>query len=94
MAGPYFIIPLARLIGTNTVIFWCLVGMIATGAWSASMTGQHDYKAFVISRLFGGLFSSIPQILGNGIIVDIFFLHERGRAFAVYTTSFALGESK
>jgi len=65
---------------------------VASGIWSVEMTSQANYVPFVLSRSVGGFFSAIPQILGNEMIVNIFFLHQRGRAFAVYTTSFALGE--
>ena len=91
MLGQYLIIPISRIVGGSAVIFWSLIATIACGVWSAEMTAADEYISFVVSRLIGGLFSSIPQIIGNGIIVNLFYLHERGRAFAVYTSSFALG---
>ena len=93
MAGPFLLCPLARVFGTGPLLFWCLIGQIVCGIWSQAMTGSDQYIPFVISRLFGGMFSSPPQILGNGVIVNMFFLHERGRAFAVYTTSYIMGVS-
>lgn len=48
------------------------------------MTGVNDYIPFTISRLFTGLFGGIPAILGSGYIIDTFFLHQRGKAFAVF----------
>ena len=66
--------------------------MIAFSTWSATRTASADYISFVVSRLFGGLVGSIPQIVGNDIIKNIFFLHERGRAFALYSTCFTVGE--
>jgi MFS family permease len=50
-----------------------------------------DYNAFVISRLFGGMFGACPSILGTGMITDIFFLHERGKAFSTFLLCFLLG---
>jgi len=55
------------------------------------MTNHDDYIRFIVSRLFGGIFGSIPSILGAGTIVDIFFLHERGKAFTTYSISFLMG---
>ena len=61
------------------------------GIWSAKMTGAGDYNAFVVSRLFGGIFGSVPSILGTGMILDIFYLHERGRALTTFHVSLLLG---
>lgn len=55
------------------------------------MTSPDDYNAFVISRLFGGLFGSVPSVLGSGFILDIFYLHERGRALNTFHMSLVLG---
>ena len=33
----------------------------------------------------------MPSILGAGPIVDMFFLHERGKAYATFHISFLLG---
>lgn len=55
------------------------------------MTGADDYNAFVVSRLFGGIFGSVPSILGTGMILDIFYLHERGRALTTFHISLLLG---
>lgn len=55
------------------------------------MTGTDQYTAFVLSRVFAGMFGSVPSILGSGTIVDIFFLHERGQAFVIFSLSFLLG---
>ncbi len=55
------------------------------------MTHSNQYVPFVISRLFAGMFGSVPSILGASTIIDLFFLHERGRAFLIFSLSFLLG---
>lgn len=55
------------------------------------MTQSNQYNPFVISRLFAGMFGSVPSILGASTITDLFFLHERGRAFLAFSLSFLLG---
>ena len=55
------------------------------------MTDSNQYDPFVISRLFAGMFGSVPSILGASFITDLFFLHERGRAFLVFSLSFLMG---
>lgn len=38
-----------------------------------------------------GLFCQMPQILTGGLIINLYFLHERGKFFAIYSTLFSLG---
>jgi MFS family permease len=78
--GPLLIVPFAHIFGRASIIFWSLIGCIACGIWSACMTRPGDYVSFTLSRLFGSSFGSIPSILGAQVLMDIFFLHERGRA--------------
>lgn len=55
------------------------------------MTGPNDYIAFCISRWLAGTFGAFATALGGGFIVDMFFLHQRGKAFAFYTTCAIFG---
>ncbi|KAI9686332.1 MAG: hypothetical protein M1822_003677 [Bathelium mastoideum] len=84
VAGPFFLIPLVAVIGRSAVILYSLVGIFACQIWGALMTGANDFIPFTISRLFAGLFGAIPAILGSGYIIDMFFLHQRGKAFAIF----------
>ena len=89
--GPLLINPLAQAFGRSAVIFWCLLFAMACAIWSACMTGKGDYERFVASRLFDGIFGSIPSIVGVGGVYDMFFLHERGKAYAIFHVSFLFG---
>lgn len=84
VAGPFLLIPFVAVIGRSAVVFWSLVGIFICQIWGAEMRGVDDFIPFTISRLFCGLFGGIPAILGSGYIIDMFFLHQRGRAFAVF----------
>ena len=55
------------------------------------MTGSNDYIAFVMSRMLAGLFGSISPILATGFIMDLYFLHQRGKAFTVLEVSLLAG---
>lgn len=50
--------------------------------WAACMTSSDNYVPFVISRWISGMFAAVPTVLTPSYIMDIFFLHQRGRAFA------------
>jgi MFS family permease len=84
VAGPFLIIPFTAFIGRSAIILWALIGVFVGQLWAAEMTGENDYIAFTISRLFCGMFGGIPAILGSGYIIDMFFLHQRGKAFAIF----------
>lgn len=89
--GPLFFVPLTRIIGRCSTIWWSLVGAVACNIWSASMTHSNQYNPFVISRLFAGTLGSVPSILGASFVTDLFYLHERGKAFLIFSLSFLMG---
>ena len=89
--GPLLAVPLGRRYGRTFIFFWSMVGLLATGIWSATMTHSNQYGAFIAARLLGGLFGGSATALGADTIVDIFFLHQRGKAFALLNLSFLAG---
>ncbi|KAJ6141598.1 hypothetical protein N7470_009988 [Penicillium chermesinum] len=90
-AGPFFFAPISHLLGRSSVIFWCLVCTLVCQVWGAVMTHADDYIPFIISRLFAGFFGAVPTVLGPRILTDLFFLHQRGRAFTFLHMSFLFG---
>ena len=90
-AGPLLFAPLARVIGRTSLIFWSLLGALSCQVWAAKMTYTEDYIPFIISRLLAGMFATVPTIFGPSYAVDIFFLHQRGKAFISYEISFLGG---
>ena len=84
VAGPFFIIPLVGVIGRSAVIFYSLLGIFACQLCGALMTDPNDFVPFAISRLMAGFFGAVPAILGSGYVVDLYFLHQRGAAFAIF----------
>ena len=55
------------------------------------MTGSNDYIPFLISRLLAGIFGSIPAVLTSGYIMDMYFLHQRGKAFTALEVAYLSG---
>ena len=55
------------------------------------MTDKGDYDDFVVSRFFAALFGSVGTALGGGTIIDVFFLHQRGKAFMFYLATLNVG---
>lgn len=89
--GPLFTAPLAIYLGRSSVIFWSLICALGCSIWSALMTGRNDYIPFLVSRIASGVSGALPTVLGSSIIMDTFYLHERGVAFLVYSISVSLG---
>ena len=83
--------PIASIVGRSCLIFWCLLCSLACNIWGPLMTASDDYIPFVLSRLFAGLFGSIPIILASSYIMDLYFLHQRGKAFTVLEVSLLSG---
>ncbi|KAJ5818912.1 hypothetical protein N7474_004503 [Penicillium riverlandense] len=83
-SGPFMWSILAQRIGRSSCIFWGLLLTMACGIWSAEMTDPDQYIAFVISRWLGGTFGSVACTIGAGTVLDMFYLHQRGKAFACY----------
>lgn len=55
------------------------------------MIHKHDYNSFIVSRFFSGFFGGVTGVLGPRILVDLFFLHQRGRAFTAFHWCLNLG---
>ena len=82
---------MAQKIGRSSTIFWSLILSMACCIWSAIMTKSSQYELFIVASLFRGLFGGTPAIVGTRLLLDMFFLHQRGKAFAVFTFMFLLG---
>ena len=82
--GPLLWASLAHKIGRSSCILWGMVGCLACDVWAALMTEKSDYTAFVISRWLGCTFGCVASTLGSWTIIDIFFLHQRGKAFSSF----------
>jgi MFS family permease len=89
--GGFVFFPLAHKIGRSSAIFWSLVGLLLCNLWGGLMTGSGDYWRWLGSRFMSGFFGTVTGVLGPRILVDLFFLHQRGRAFTVFHYCFDFG---
>lgn len=90
-AGGFFFFPLSHKIGRSSAIFWSLVLLLLSQVWASLMVHPDDFNGFIVSRFFGGALGTIAGVLGPRILVDMFFLHQRGRAFTVFHWCFDSG---
>ena len=68
-----------------------MVVFLVTVICSALMTNSDQYFAFVMAGLFGSFFGGTAPALGADTIVDMFFLHQRGKGLTVLNLSFLGG---
>ncbi|RDW80542.1 hypothetical protein BP5796_05240 [Coleophoma crateriformis] len=89
--GSILLFPLSHVIGRSSTIFWSLVGLFVAQIWSACMTSPNDYNPWIVARGFSGFFGTMTGILGPRCLIDMFYLHQRGRAFTVFHFFFDFG---
>lgn len=91
VVGPFTLLPLSHAIGRTSTIFWSVFLILICNIWAASMTKSSQYTPYLVSRFFAGFGATVPSALGPRILLDLFYIHERGRAFSVFTLSYLLG---
>lgn len=90
-SGGFFFAPLAHKFGRPSLIFWTLLGCLAAQIWAPFMTGHDQFDAYVVSRFLSGFFGGLTGVLGSRLLYDMFFLHQRGRAFTAFYFSLNFG---
>ncbi|KAF7185563.1 Efflux pump radE [Pseudocercospora fuligena] len=90
--GPVLLVPLVRVFGIMSCCFWSTIIVALTSIWSALSTGPNGYSSFLASRFIAGLFSATVQVFTSGVIADLFFVHQRGKAFAIYSALYMIAQ--
>lgn len=83
----------SRVIGRQSAMFWSLLGCLLASIWASLMTKTDDFNLLVVSRGFAGFFGTVVGVLGPRCLIDMFFLHQRGRAFTVFHFFFDMGNA-
>ena len=91
IVGPFLWAPLAQRVGRCSLILSGTLLTLCFNIWSATMTNESQYIAFIMSRWLAGIFSTAALTLGAGMILELFYLHQRGKAFAAYAISSMFG---
>ena len=91
VVGPFVLLPLSHAIGRTSTIFWSTFSVLVFNIWGSCMTKPNQYVPFLISRFLAGFGATVSSALGPRILLDLFFIPERGRAFSVFTLAYLLG---
>ncbi|KAM0514987.1 hypothetical protein ACHAPE_006309 [Trichoderma viride] len=91
--GGIFFYVLSFIFGRPSIFFWSLLGLMGSDLWSSYMTKADQFDIFIVSRGFAGFFGTAVGVLGPRMLIDMFFLHQRGRAFTIFHFFFDFGTS-
>jgi lipid-A-disaccharide synthase-like uncharacterized protein len=91
--GGIFFYVLSFLFGRPSIFFWSRLGLMGSDLWLSYMTKANQFDIFIVSRGFAGFFGTVVGVLGPRMPIDMFFLHQRGRAFTIFHFFFDFGTS-
>ena len=83
-------VPLANTYGRRPIMLLSLLAFTLCSVWCAKAT---SFDSLLVARLFLGVSIGPSDTVCPDIIGEVFFVHQRGRAMAIYTLFLALGSS-
>ncbi|KAI8937432.1 hypothetical protein NX059_005155 [Plenodomus lindquistii] len=81
-------VPLANTFGRRPVILGSLLLLIFSSMWAGLAT---SFNSILVARLFMGIGGGPADAVSPDVVGEIFFVHQRGRAMAVYTIFLSFG---
>ncbi|KAF7428915.1 hypothetical protein PC9H_008151 [Pleurotus ostreatus] len=86
--GPLIFTPFANVYGRRPAYLFAVLVGFASAVASATST---SYGGMIAARAINGFGPSAAMGLGAGTVVDVFYMHERGRAMGVFTLTMTNG---
>ncbi|KAI9832999.1 MAG: hypothetical protein M1819_003831 [Sarea resinae] len=86
--GNIFWIPMMRLVGKRPVFLAGLAILTGMNWWGYS---THSYNALLASKILSGFGAAAADATVSGLIVDLFFIHERGTSMMIFHTALSAG---
>ncbi|SPO01430.1 related to HOL1 protein [Cephalotrichum gorgonifer] len=87
-ASNIFWMPLANWAGRRPVLLASTLLMTLSSMWAGLAT---SYGSLLAARMFQGIGGGAADTVAPALVGDMYFLHERGRAMAVYTVFLCIG---
>ncbi|KAF2856662.1 MFS general substrate transporter [Plenodomus tracheiphilus IPT5] len=81
-------VPLANTFGRRPVVLGSLLLLIFSSMWAGLAT---SFNSILVARLFMGIGGGPADAVSPDVVGEIFFVHQRGRAMAVYTVFLSFG---
>lgn len=81
-------VPLSNILGRRPVLLASTLILTLCSMWCGLAPG---YDSLIIARIFQGIGGAAADTVAPALVGDVYFMHERGRAMAVYTIFLATG---
>ncbi|KAI5460933.1 major facilitator superfamily transporter [Mariannaea sp. PMI_226] len=81
-------VPLSNWMGRRPVLLIATLLLTLCTVWAGLATSYHSLLA---ARIFQGIGGAPADTVAPALVGDVFFMHERGRAMAIYTLWLCLG---
>ncbi|KAL5115931.1 hypothetical protein ACEQ8H_006153 [Pleosporales sp. CAS-2024a] len=81
-------VPLANTFGRRPVILVSLLLLTLSSMWAGLAT---SFDSLLAARLFMGIGGGTADAVSPDVVGEIFFVHQRGRAMALYTVALSVG---
>lgn len=79
---------MTNIFGRRLVLIVSMLGLLLTGIWCGV---ANSFDSLLAARIVQGFFGGPVYTIPSAILGDLFFLHEQGRAIAIYQTFLAIG---
>ncbi|CAE7205012.1 hypothetical protein P3342_011764 [Pyrenophora teres f. teres] len=83
-------VPLANTFGRRPVILLGLLLLVLSSMWAGLTT---EFNSLVAARVFMGIGGGPADAVSPDVVGEIFFVHQRGRALAIYTVFLSFGST-
>lgn len=80
--------PISNVYGRRPVYIFTVLAALLMSVASGKATSYGSLLAF---RCVNGFFGGVPGGLGNAVVTDLFFTHERGLYMGIYTVMYITG---
>jgi MFS family permease len=81
-------VPLSNTFGRRPIILICISMLFGFSIWCAE---AQSFNSLLAARFFQGVGGAAADTLAPDVVGRVFFVHQRGRAMAVYTTFLSVG---
>ncbi|KAI4653660.1 hypothetical protein J4E93_001427 [Alternaria ventricosa] len=81
-------VPLANTFGRRPVVLGSLLLLVFSSMWAGLAT---SFNSLVAARIFMGIGGGPADAVSPDVVGEIFFVHQRGRALAIYTVMLSFG---
>lgn len=87
-AGNIILVPLSNIFGRRPIILLAMLMLFVFSIWCAE---AKSFNSLLAARTLQGLGGAAADTLAPDVVGRVFFLHQRGRALAVYTACLVTG---